>query len=104
MAETTVNPSLSDTPVTKKKKPRQTPQEKIAALEAKEKQLQARIKNEKAKISQQKRKDDTRRKIVVGALALEHAEQNLNSEFAAELDRLIKRHVKENDKHLFTDF
>lgn len=85
---------------TKRKKPL-TPAEKLEKLEAQQAQIQARIKNEKAKLSKEKRKQDTRRKIIVGALAIEHAELQPQSEFAAELNRLITRHVKESDRHLF---
>lgn len=78
-----------------------TPAEKIAKLEEQQAQLAARIQNEKSKISKEKRKLDTRRKIVAGALALEHMEHN--PEFATEMVKLINRHTKEADKILFDD-
>lgn len=93
---TTVEPAA-----TKSRKKALTPAAKLAKLEAQQAQIQARIQNEKSKISKEKRKLDTRRKIITGALALEHMEQNPQSEFAAELHKLITRHVKETDKHLF---
>jgi hypothetical protein len=40
---------------------------------------------------QQKRKDDTRRKIIAGAIMLEHAETN--AAFAAELTALLNHYV-----------
>jgi hypothetical protein len=48
----------------------------------------------------QQRKDDTRRKIIAGAIALEHAEND--PEFAAGLAALLNRYVvKPQDRALF---
>ena len=71
----------------------------------KRRKLDAQIREKRARIraqqNKQKRKDDTRRKIITGALALEHASQHPDSPFAAELLRLMKQHVSDNDRHLF---
>lgn len=77
---------------------RKTPEERLAELEQQEAQLKARMQREKAKIAQQKRKDDTRRKIIAGALALEHQEPA----FQKTLERLIEQHVqKPQERALF---
>ena len=55
---------------------RRTPEERIAELEKQQAQIKARLQKERAKISAQKRKDDTRRKIIVGAALLAHAEHD----------------------------
>lgn len=67
--------------------------EKKAQIEAKLKQLEARAK-EKA------RKEDTRRKIIAGALALEHAE--IDAEFGRKLHSILARFVgRPEDRELF---
>ncbi len=76
-----------------------SPAEKIKDLELKQSQLQARIKNEKAKIRTEARKLDTRKKVVAGAIALEH--MNHDPAFAETMKKLLAEHVKESDKHLF---
>ena len=83
------------------KKPRKTktPEEKIAELEKKQAQLAERVKAEKAKIQGQARKQDTRRKIVAGAIALEHMEHDEN--FKSVMRDLLKKYVSEKDLHLF---
>lgn len=64
-------------------------------------QLEERIKDAKAKIRTQERKQDTRRKIIIGAIAENHAEMYPESEFAQELQRLLNRHVlKPRDREL----
>lgn len=80
--------------------PRKTPEEKIQDLETKKDQLTARIQREKAKVRQTDRKRDTRRKIIAGALALEHAE--IDPAFGSQLQKLIDQHVtREQDRALF---
>jgi len=83
----------------KKKKVRQTPEQKLAALEKQQAQLKARIAKEKSKLTANQRKLDTRRKIVAGAIALEHMEHDEN--FRGVMEGLLKRHVTEKDKSLF---
>ena len=55
---------------------RRTPEERISELEKQRDQINARLQKERAKVSAQKRKDDTRRKIIVGAALLAHAEHD----------------------------
>lgn len=78
---------------------RKTPDEKLAELHAKRDQLNARIQRETAKVRSQTRKEDTRRKIIAGAIALEHCEHDPN--FKQYMDDLLRRHVKDADKKLF---
>lgn len=82
-----------------KKRPRKSPQDKIADLKKKQEQLQAKIKNEEAKLKGEERRKDTRRKIVAGAIALEHMEHDDN--FRMTMIKLLNRHVKDSDKALF---
>lgn len=56
-------------------------------------QLDAKIQQTRARLRQHERKKDTRRKIIVGALAMEHADQGNDPEFAATLFRLLNRYV-----------
>ena len=62
--------------------------------------LDARIKQLEARSKAQARRDDARRKIIAGALALEHAERD--EEFGRTLNRLIGRFVtRPQDRALF---
>ena len=70
---------------------RRTPEERISELEKQRDQINARLQKERAKISAQKRKDDTRRKIIVGAALLTHAEHDTSVK--AQLWRILDQHV-----------
>ncbi len=95
------------------KKPRLSPEQKIAELEAKKSaadeaakkkkaQLSAQIKDQKAKLKNAERKQDTRCKIIAGALALEHAKHD--KDFSETLKRLISEHVDQpEDKKRILD-
>ena len=75
-----------------------SPAEKIAELEQREAQIRARLTREKARLRDDERKRDTRRKIIVGALALEHKD----SAFQDALSRLLRQYVtKPQDRALF---
>lgn len=77
-----------------------TPQQKLDELQEKKVQLDALIQKERAKIRTTERKQDTRRKIIAGAIALEHAE--IDPEFGTQLDRLLRKHViRPQDRALF---
>lgn len=79
---------------------RKTPEEKIAELQEQRRQLDAQIEKHRARVRVQERKDDTRRKIIAGALALEHA--SIDPAFREELHKLIRQHVtRDGDKALF---
>lgn len=79
---------------------RKTPDEKIAELEEKRGQIEALIQKHKARARVEERKRDTRRKIIAGALALEHA--SIDPAFRAALQKLIDQNVtREGDRALF---
>jgi hypothetical protein len=71
--------------------------EKLNKLENQMKQLQQRIASEKAKIQNKERKDDTRRKILLGAYFMEKYENNMD-ELVKMIDPFLTR-VK--DRELF---
>jgi hypothetical protein len=69
---------------------------------AEEKQLKEKIKQLAAQESERQRKNDTRRKIITGALALEHMAQNPDSQFARTLQRLLDEYVtRPQERELF---
>lgn len=77
---------------------RKSPKEKIAAWKEQARVINARVQREQAKLRESERKADTRRKIIAGALALEHKDRD----FRAVLDRLIDENVsREQDRALF---
>jgi len=79
---------------------RRTPEEQLKELEQKEAQLKARIQKKKAEVSTRKRKQDTRRKIIAGALALEHMEHD--GQFREVMGKIIAEHVtRPEDRKLF---
>lgn len=79
---------------------RSTPTEQLAKLEKKQDQIQARIQKKKAQVRGQQRKEDTRRKIIAGAIALEHMTHD--KKFRTTMQTLIEEHVtRENDRKLF---
>ena len=76
--------------------------ERLAKLRQQQEKLKRKIALEKNRISTAERRLDTRRKIIAGALALTHADQNPGSDFAAQLDKLIAAHVtKPKERKLF---
>ncbi|MCB1754333.1 MAG: mobilization protein [Gammaproteobacteria bacterium] len=93
--------------------PRKTPQQKIAELKQKQEaekekakkkldQIKAQIANENAKLAATARKQDTRRKVIAGALALKHME--LDPAFADTMRKLLDEQIeREEDKKLFAD-
>jgi hypothetical protein len=77
---------------------RKDPQAKIAELQEQERQIKARLQREKSRLRQSERKQDTRRKIIAGALALEHKD----AAFQAQLNRLLDEYVtRPQDRALF---
>jgi hypothetical protein len=87
-----------------KSMPKQRPTDKLASLHEKMRQLQAQAAAIEARQKEQDRKNDTRRKVIAGALALEHATANADSGFAATLNRLLNEYVKRpSDRALFPD-
>lgn len=79
---------------------RKSPNQQIEALEKKKAQIDARLAKKKAQLRGQSRKEDTRRKIIAGALALEHMAHD--NKFRATMEKLLRENVtRENDKRLF---
>ena len=77
-----------------------TPEQQLEELTVKEVQLKARIQKKKAQVRGVERKKDTRRKIIAGALALEHMAHDI--QFNEVMQRLIKEHVtRPEDRKLF---
>lgn len=75
-----------------------SPEEKIEADKARIAKLKARVQAQEARLSGVKRKEDTRRKIIAGAIALEHEDPT----FKAALARLLNQYVtKPNERALF---
>ena len=54
-----------------------------------------------ARQREQDRKDDTRRKVIAGALALEDMQKNPDSPLAARLRELLHDYVEPRSRHLF---
>jgi hypothetical protein len=74
--------------------PRIKPTDKLLSIQEKMRQLAAQEAAIVARQKEQDRKDDTRRKVIAGALALEHMSANPSSEFASVLNRLLNEYVK----------
>lgn len=80
---------------------RKTISERIAQLEARKKALQARQ-------GKQERADDTRRKVLLGALVLHRLENSGDQEFSKRLGDWLRRELpgfltRDSDKTLFAD-
>ena len=74
-----------------------TETEKIEKIEEQMKKLKLRLASEKAKIRNEQKKQDTRRKILVGAYFMEKYQDNM-----AELTKMIDPFLtRENDRKLF---
>ena len=71
-----------------------------AKLAEKQRQITAKLKTIDAKAAAQVRKDETRRKVIAGALALRHAELNPTDEFTRKMIELIAHEIETatNDK------
>jgi len=78
------------------------PDPRLEKLKQQQAQLAAKIKNIEAREREKERKNDTRRKVIAGALALHHMEKNPNSDFAKLLGRLLDEYVtRANERDLF---
>ena len=71
--------------------------EKIEKIEEQMKKLKQRLASEKAKIRNEQKKEDTRRKILVGAYFMEKYQDNMD-ELTKMIDPFLTR---ENDRKLF---
>jgi hypothetical protein len=73
---------------------------RLEQLQAKREALEALIRQEQARERTQERKNDTRRKVLAGAVALEHAQHDIG--FKETLDALLARVLKRpDDRALF---
>src|SRR6266851_1810669 len=83
---------------------RRTTTDRLELLRQKRDQLDAQMRALEARNKQAQRKADTRRKVIAGALALEHFEANRNSEFGRIMFRLLDEYVvRPHDRALFPD-
>ena len=85
-----------------------TKEERLKALEQKQAQIKAQIQALKARDTAQERKDDTRRKVLLGALVLHRLENGKDEEFSRRLGEWLKRELPDfltrpGDKELFAD-
>jgi hypothetical protein len=82
---------------------RKTDDERLAALVARRNRADAEIRRLRAKSDKLARAQDARRKIVAGALALEHTTKNPGSEFAKIMLRLLDEYARPHERFLFAD-
>ncbi len=82
--------------------PRLNPADKKAMLLKKKEQIAEQLKQLNARDKDSERKADTRRKVIAGALALEHFAQHPDGEFAKVLFKLLNEHVEERSRYLFS--
>lgn len=80
---------------------RKTIEQRLAELDAQRASLKARL-------SKQERANDTRRKVLLGALVLHRLENGQDEEFSRRLRDWLKRELpgfltRDNDKALFAD-
>ena len=76
---------------------RKTPEQKLEELQASKSKLNARISAERAKLRKKQRKDETRLKVIIGAVVLEHMARDEN--FHDGVNTILKhRVIRELDK------
>ena len=81
---------------------RRSTTDRLELLRQKRDQLDAQLRALEARNKQAERKADTRRKVIAGALALEHFEANRDSEFGRIMSRLLDEYVvRPHDRALF---
>ena len=85
-----------------------TKAEKLEALAKKQAQIQKQIQALKARDTAQERKDDTRRKVLLGALVLHRLENSNDPDFTKRLGDWLRRELPDfltcdGDKELFAD-
>src|SRR5580658_6511815 len=81
--------------------PRLNSTDKMTALLKKQEEIATQLKQLKAREKESERKADTRRKVIAGALALEHITKNPDSEFARVLIYLLDNYAEERSRYLF---
>jgi hypothetical protein len=84
--------------------PRKSAVDRLKTLREKREQLDAQLRALEARNKQAERKAVTRRKVIAGALALEHYEKNPDSEFHRIIFRLLDEYVvRPHDRALFPE-
>jgi hypothetical protein len=84
--------------------PRKSTADRLQTLRQKREQLDAQLRALEARNKQAGRKADTRRKVIAGALALEHYQKNPDSEFHRIIFRLLDEYVvRPHDRALFPE-
>jgi hypothetical protein len=81
--------------------PRLVVSEKKADLLKKRQQIEAQLKDLKARERETSRKEDTRRKVIAGAIALEHLERNDSTPWTQEFCALLDKYVDARARYLF---
>jgi len=81
-------------------KARLSPEDELELLEKKEAKLKARMRDKKARVKNKIRKQDTRKKILIGALFLSDMDGNDKMEKFV-MDRLDKYLTNDRDRALF---
>ena len=82
------------------RQPRVDP-DKLKTLEQRLAKVRRDLQTARAAQKTQARRDDARRKIIAGALALEHFEKNPDTEFGKTMFRLIDEYARAEDRTLF---
>ncbi len=81
---------------------RQKPLDKLEALRKQREQIDAQLRDLEARQKEADRKADTRRKVIAGALAIEHMEANEKTEFGKVMLKLLDEYVTRSaDRALF---
>lgn len=81
--------------------PRLNSTDKMTTLLKKQEEIANQLKQLRAREKQTERKADTRRKVIAGALALEHLAKFPDSDFARVLTGLLDAYVEERSRYLF---
>ncbi|MGE0280195.1 MAG: mobilization protein [Rhizobiaceae bacterium] len=75
--------------------------EQLKTLEQRVAKAQRDLRYARSLEKKQARADDARRKIIAGALALEHLEKNPGSEFGKTMLRLLDEYTRPHERQLF---
>jgi hypothetical protein len=88
----------------KRPMPRKSAADRLKTLRERREQLDAQLRALEARNKQAERKADTWRKVIAGALALEHYEKKPDSEFHRIIFRLLDEYVvRPHDRALFPE-
>jgi hypothetical protein len=75
--------------------------ERLTTLEQQLERVQRAIRREKTQMKDDARAEDSHRKIVAGALALNHFAENPDSEFGRTMFRLLDEYTRPHERGLF---